>query len=123
MYQFWYNFDVSPATLGCRFFRSAVGAEPVRDWLRSLDADACKQIGHDILRVQWRWPVSRPIVGALGEGIYEVRSTAGKREFRVLFYISESAMVLLHGFQKQTQSTPKAQLTIAKGRKREDRDE
>jgi phage-related protein len=114
---------VSPATLGCRFFRTATGTEPVREWLRGLDETGCKQIGHDILRVQWRWPVSRPLVGAMGEGIYEVRSTSGKREFRVLFYIAGSAMVLLHGFQKKTQATPKAELALAKTRKREDRDE
>ncbi len=95
----------------------------MREWLRGLDEDACKQIGHEILRAQWRWPVSRPLVGALGEGIYEVRSTSGKREFRVLLYIARSAMVLLHGFQKKTQATPKAELTLAKARKREDRDE
>lgn len=114
---------MSPATLGCRFFRSASGSEPVRDWLRELDDETCKQIGHDILRVQWRWPVSRPLVGAMGEGLYEVRSTSNRREYRVLFYIDGSAMVLLHGFQKKTQATPKAELALARARKKEDRDE
>ena len=114
---------MSSAVLGCRFFRSAAGAEPVRQWLLALDEEACKQIGADILRVQWRWPISRPLVGAFGDGIYEVRSTVGRREFRVLFYVGDSAMVLLSGFQKKTQSTPKAELALARTRKKEDRDE
>jgi hypothetical protein len=61
--------------LGCVFFRTAVGDEPVRAWLRALDEQTCKVIGKDILKIQWRWPTSKPLVGTFGEGLYEVRSS------------------------------------------------
>lgn len=34
--------------LECRFYRTANGAEPVRDWLKSLPASARREIGADI---------------------------------------------------------------------------
>jgi len=34
--------------LGCAFYRTAGGDEPVREWLRALDADVCATIGKDV---------------------------------------------------------------------------
>jgi phage-related protein len=79
--------------------------EPVRDLLRALDDEICTIIGKDILKVQWRWPISRPFVGAFGEGLYEVRSAHDGNIYRVFFCIEGRSMVLLHGFMKKTQAT------------------
>jgi len=38
--------------LTVRFFRTTAGAEPVRDWLRELDAADRKLIGEDVKTVQ-----------------------------------------------------------------------
>ena len=35
--------------LGCAFYRTDVGHEPVREWLRSLGREVSKAIGSDIL--------------------------------------------------------------------------
>jgi len=35
--------------LGCAFYRTDVGHEPVREWLRSLGSEVSKAIGSDIL--------------------------------------------------------------------------
>jgi phage-related protein len=80
--------------LGCVFSRVSDDSEPVRDWLRGLDDEVCKVIGKDILKVQWRWPISRPLVGSFGEGLYEVRSAHDGTIYRVFFCIDEGNMVL-----------------------------
>jgi phage-related protein len=102
--------------LSCVFYRAAAGDEPVRDWLRGLDDDVCKVIGKDILKVQWRWPISKPLVGAFGDGLYEVRSAHDRNIYRVFFCIAGANMVLLHGFMKKTQATPKREFNVARAR-------
>ena len=48
-------------TLAARFYRSDVGGEPVRDWLKALPVAERKIIGEDIKTVQFGWP-------SLGDG-------------------------------------------------------
>jgi hypothetical protein len=36
------------------FYRSARGAEPVREWLTGLEAEKRREIGQDLQRVQYR---------------------------------------------------------------------
>lgn len=94
------------------------GKEPVRDWLLSLsDADR-KMIGADIATVEFGWPVGMPTCRALGDGLYEVRSTITSfRIARILFAFAGSDIVLLHGFIKKTGATPKADIDLARSRK------
>lgn len=44
------------------FFRTELGREPVREWLRDLDAEERKMIGEDVKLVQFRWPLGMPLV-------------------------------------------------------------
>jgi len=100
------------------FFRTAGGTEPVRDWLLSLNKAERKIIGDDILKVQYCWPIGRPLVGNLGDGLWEVRSRLANRIARTIFYLETHTMVLLHGFIKKTQKTPKKDLDLAIARKK-----
>lgn len=54
----------------------------------------------------------------LRNGLWEIRSklTHGKIA-RILFFLDENTIVLLNGFIKKTQKTPKQEITIAKKRK------
>jgi Phage derived protein Gp49-like (DUF891) len=53
----------------------------------------------------------------MGDGLYEVRTNLPQgRKARVLFCIHEGNMVLLHGFIKKTQKTPKKDLDLARER-------
>jgi phage-related protein len=49
----------------------------------------------------------------LGNGLWEVRSRLGGRIARVIFVVRDEKMVLLHGFIKKTQKTPKHELDVA----------
>ena len=98
------------------FYRTEAGGEPVREWLKGLSSQDRKTIGEDIKTVEFGWPVGMPVCKPLGGGIYEVRSSlAQNRIARVLFYIDRRGrMILLHGFMKKTQKTPREDLALAK---------
>ncbi len=101
------------------FFKTAAGNEPVREWLKDLPKEDCKVIGTDILTVQYAWPVGKPLVDNLGDGIWEVRSRLGNRIARTLFVVVDGEIVLLHGFIKKQQRTPQDELDLATKRKRQ----
>ncbi len=79
----------APRPLRTLFFRTEAGNEPVREWLRDLLVSDKKAIGADILAVQWKWPVGKPLVDSLGGGLWEVRSSLGERIARTFFIIGE----------------------------------
>ena len=97
-------------------FYTQADNQPVRDWLLGLEPEQRKEIGADIQAIQWRWPVSKPLVDGLGGGLYEVRSSIKGRAFRVFFCVKAGCMILLHGIEKKTQKTPKAALELARKR-------
>ena len=59
--------------LPARFYRSGTGREPVREWLKSLDAGDRRIIGEDIKDVEFSWPIGMPLFRSLGREIWEVR--------------------------------------------------
>ena len=99
--------------LEVRFFRTTSGSEPVRDFLKSLNAIDRKAIGEDIKTVQFGWPLGMPLVGHIGNEIWEVRTKLDTRIVRVLFSLENGVMVLLHAFIKKQQKTPKPELDLA----------
>jgi phage-related protein len=101
------------------FFRSERGREPVREFLKSIPKQDRKTIGEDVRTVEYGWPIGMPVCDHLGGKLYEVRSTAGKREYRVLFTVYGNRMVLLHIFVKKTQKTPGHEMDTALDRRRE----
>jgi phage-related protein len=110
----------SKKTIPAAFYSTETGAEPVREWLKDLDAEDRRIIGTDIKTVEFGWPVGMPVSRPMGNGLFEVRSTiTGKRIARILFCIHEGNMVLLHGFVKKTKKTPDTDLATALKRKKE----
>ena len=102
------------------FYRTAGGSEPVRDWLRGLPPDDRREIGLDLSTVQLGWPVGMPVCRSLGAGLWEVRSTLPSRRIaRVLFFVDEGRIGVVHGFVKKTQQTPPDDIALARGRMQE----
>ncbi len=100
------------------FFRTETGREPVREWLRSMQREQRRIIGEDIKAVQFGWPLGMPLVRKLDKDLWEVRSRLPGRAARVIFTSAPGRMVLLHGFIKKSQKTPKEDLELAKTRLR-----
>ena len=113
MHLFKYDARMQPI-LSVRFYRTTSGKEPVRDWLiEQVSLGARKAIGADIKTVQFGWPIGMPVVRKMEPGLWEVRSSIPEGIARVLFTVVGADMVLLHGFVKKTQATPKADLALA----------
>ncbi|GDY19443.1 hypothetical protein LBMAG56_07880 [Verrucomicrobiota bacterium] len=105
--------------LAVKFFRTAAGNEPVREWLKSLPSAERHAIGEDLLTIQFAWPVGKPLVDHLGDGLWEVRSRLSHRIARTLFTVVDNEIVVLHGFIKKTQKTPAHELALARQRQRQ----
>ncbi len=102
------------------FYRSEAGAEPVPAWLRNLPAEDRRAIGVDLATVQVGWPLGIPLCRSLGGGLWEVRTNLPSgRIGRLLFFIAEGRIGVVHGFVKKTQKTPAAELSLARKRMKE----
>jgi phage-related protein len=102
------------------FYRTEVGNEPVRQWLKAMTPEDRRLSGEDIKTVEFGWPIGMPICRAMGERLHEVRTDLPRNRIaRVLFYVDKrQRMVLLHGFVKKTRATPDADLDLAQANKR-----
>ena len=103
-----------------QFYCTEAGGAPVLDWLRRLDKGDRRAIGLDLMRVQFGWPIGRPLVRSLKDGLWEVRSSLpSQRIARLILCFHDQTLVVLHGFIKKTQKTPADDLTLAKRRMKE----
>ena len=102
------------------FYRTSGGAEPVLEWLRTLPAEDRRAIGTDLATVQFGWPIGVPLCRPLGDGLWEVRSSLQSRRIaRLLFFVHEGRIGVVHGFIKKTQKTPADDLALARRRMKE----
>lgn len=99
----WLTFgEMTDKRVPASFYQNENGTEPVRDWLKGLDAPERRLIGIDIKTVEYGFPIGMPTCRPMGDGLYEVRTNLPQgRKARVLFCIHEGNMVLLHGFIKK----------------------
>lgn len=121
MYQLWYTPCMSESRdkqpiLSVRFYRTASGSEPVREWLLGLATDDRRAVGEDLKTAQYGWPLGMPLIRKLEPGLWEVRSDIAAGIARVLFTVEGPVMVLLHGFVKKSQKTPASDLKTAQQR-------
>ncbi len=92
----------------------------MREWLKGLDVAERQAIGKDLLRAQCQWPVGMPLCRAPGSGLWEVRTDLPtKRTARVLLCLYREHLVALHGFIKETRTTPDEDMTTARKRQKD----
>ena len=103
----------SSSKLQVLFYKSSLGNEPVKVWLKGLGLDDRKTIGEEIKLVQLGWPIGMPLVRNLRGGLWEIRIRLVNRIARVVFAMFEGNIVLLHGFIKKQQETPKTDLQLS----------
>jgi phage-related protein len=100
------------------FYREESGSSPVREFLSSLDETAQESVlvGIDLLlnrNVAAREPLVRHLEGKL----WELRRESRTNIYRVIyFFFTGRKIVLLHGFQKKTQKTPRQEMETALAR-------
>jgi phage-related protein len=99
--------------LSCRvvFYRDDDGTAPVIEWLRVMERRARGVAAKFADRVDrlsnWGPALRRPLVGYLGDGIYELRVRHRTVNYRVLFFFhGQHAVVLAHGLTKMSRVPP-----------------
>ncbi|MDO8691659.1 MAG: type II toxin-antitoxin system RelE/ParE family toxin [Dehalococcoidia bacterium] len=102
------------------FYRDEQGNSPVYEFLRGLDGDAQASLGWAIEQLRMRNVQARePLVRHLEEKLWELRRESKTNIYRLLyFFFSGRRIVLLHGFQKKTEKTPRREIETARARYR-----
>ncbi|WP_407519608.1 type II toxin-antitoxin system RelE/ParE family toxin [Methylobacterium oryzisoli] len=103
--------------ISAEFYRTESGNEPVREWLRSLPLADRQTIGKDIRKAEYGWPIGMPTCDALGDGLWEIRTSLNHRIARVFFCLAEGRMILLHGIIKKSRVAPQVDLETARKRR------
>jgi phage-related protein len=100
------------------FYLEADGASPVEEFLDSLDVQTQARLAWSIEQLRIRNVAARePLVKKLGAKLWELREESRTNIYRVLYcFVSGRRIVLLHGFQKKTQKTPRGEIALAERR-------
>ncbi len=115
--------STSTPSYAVAFYRTQMGREPVRDFLKELEREDRKVIGEDIKVLQFRWPLGMPLVRKIESNLWEVRSKiTHKRIARIFFTVGKNEIILLHGFIKKSQKTPQSDLDLGRSRMKSWRD-
>ena len=102
------------------FWQSSSGRQPVREFLKEQAKGDRLRLGEDLRRLQFGWLIGMPLVRKMGASLWELRSSvSGNREIRILFTSEGETLILLHGFVKKSQKTPKADFDLAIQRMKE----
>ena len=103
-----------------RFFRRERGDEPVREFLKSLPKAARIEAGAALTDLEEYGPeLRRPGADYLRDGIYELRFTSAKVNYRILYFFDGPEVVLTNAFVKKVQKVPKAEIERAMRRRKE----
>lgn len=100
------------------FYRDERGSSPVRAFLQSLDEDAQASLGWAIEQLRVRNVAARePLVRHLEGKLWELRRESKTNIYRLIyFFFRGRRIVLVHGFQKKTQKTPRHEIALARAR-------
>ncbi|HEY5106730.1 MAG TPA: type II toxin-antitoxin system RelE/ParE family toxin [Caulobacteraceae bacterium] len=89
--------------------------------VRGFPEIARRTVGHELRDVQMgEDPSDWKFMPSVGPGVREIRLRDGPGAFRVVYLANlESAIFVLHAFQKKTRATPHKDIDIARGRLRD----
>jgi len=99
------------------YYRDTGGAEPVRDFLDSLDDEAAAVLAQQIDRLNLLSDevphLPFPLTSQVDGELRELRCHYGRQLFRVLYRRSDRLLVLLHIFSKRTAKIPASDIASA----------
>jgi phage-related protein len=100
------------------YYTDEQGNSPVEEFLRSLDAKTRARFIWSLEQLQVQNVRARePLVKHLDGKIWELRRGSTGNIYRLLyFFFTGRNIVLVHGFQKKTQKTPRREIETAQKR-------
>lgn len=103
------------------FYKFTNGESPALDWFKQQDSKVKARLGRvfDLLKAEGT-AVGEPHIKHLEDKLYEIRAEQNTNIYRVIYFAyTGKQFILLHGFQKKTEKTPKKELDLAKQRMKE----
>lgn len=100
------------------FYVADNGESPVRAFLAGLDAKTQARFLWSLEQLRIRNVQARPpLVRHLEDKLWELREESGTNIYRLLYvFFTGRRIVILHGFQKKTQRTPRREIETALAR-------
>lgn len=100
------------------FYVDERGQSPVEDFLDQLDEKTQVRFVWSIEQLRQRnLQAKAPLVKPLEGKLWEIREASHGNIYHVLyFFFTGRRIVLVHGFQKKTQKTPRREIEIAQQR-------
>jgi len=103
------------------YYRDKRGVEPVDQFIEALPAKQAEKIGDQIEehlngRSLEAPPPGFPFTSQIDGELRELRIRFGGIRYRILYQRSESLIVLLHAFEKNTGSVPLSEIATARWR-------
>lgn len=99
----------------CVFYQTPGGRFPVEEFISSLTEETQDKFLYKKELLEYFGPKLRePHTKSIGSGIFELRFKGKEGGIRVLFFFyCKRRIILVHGFCKKTQKTPKKEIKIA----------
>ncbi len=103
------------------YYTNEQGNKPVKEWIDSFTIKPKNKIFNKIAMLKDRGlDLAPPHVKHLEDKLYELRIEESTNIYRVIYFAHTGRQfVLLHGFTKKTQKTPKKDIDLAKTRMKE----
>jgi phage-related protein len=103
------------------FYRTKSGDCPVEEFLEALSGKQAQKVVWVLRLVEHLDPVPAQYLKKLvdTDGLWEVRAQHGGEAFRLIGLFDRSRFVVVSGFAKKTEKTPRQELEIAAARRQD----
>lgn len=99
-----------------KFFQTARGELPVKEFIKEQDEATYAKILHAIILLRDHGPYLKPpYAKKIQNKLYELR-ISGEVAIRIFYTIKNDEYHLLHAFKKKTQKTPSKEIKVALNR-------
>lgn len=96
-----------------KYFQTARGSIPVKDFVEKQHLDDKARIGKSIrLLINYGPFLKPPQIKKLQSGLYELRMK-GRTQIRIFYTVKNGEYYLLHAFEKKSQKTPRREIKTA----------
>lgn len=103
------------------FYETGAGNAPVLEWIEDMpEEDQALALGYIDQLARSGADARAPLVKPLGNKLFELRWKASDKQHRVIYFATSGRkFVMLHGFVKKQQGTPRKYVGLAMGRMRD----
>jgi len=103
------------------YYTDKRGEQPVKEWIKNLDRKLRLKVYRSFeLLEEFNLNLKSPYVKPLEDKLYELRIKDPKGIYRIIYFAHTGReFIMLNGFTKKTQKTPKKEIELAKIRMKE----